>query len=123
MPVPVGLADDLVDAALVGPACRDALDAGTAAVDEDHVGVLGTDFVEAPHDRGGVAHVLAAGDRREGTLAQVGLGLAVRAWAHDVVGVDGGGSELAGLARAVRSVPGTAWRSVLASAGLESAKV
>ena len=37
--VPVGLADDLVDAALVGPACRDVLDAGAAAVDEDHVGV------------------------------------------------------------------------------------
>ena len=38
VPVPVGLSDDLVDAALVGPACRDALDAG-AAEDEDHVRV------------------------------------------------------------------------------------
>ncbi len=31
--VPVGLAHDLVDAALLGPTCRDALDAGAAAVD------------------------------------------------------------------------------------------
>ena len=37
--VPVGLADDLVDTALLGPACGDALDAGAAAVDQHHVGV------------------------------------------------------------------------------------
>ena len=37
--VPVGLADDLVDAALLGPACGDALDARAAAVDQHHVGV------------------------------------------------------------------------------------
>ena len=34
--VPVGLADDLVDAALVGPACRDVLDAGAGAVAPIH---------------------------------------------------------------------------------------
>ena len=37
--VPVPLADDLVDAALVGPTRGDALDAGAAAVDQHHVGV------------------------------------------------------------------------------------
>ena len=37
--VPVRLADDLVDAVLLGPACGDALDAGASAVDQHHVGV------------------------------------------------------------------------------------
>ena len=37
--VPVGLAHNLMDAALLGPACRDALDARAAAVNEHHVGV------------------------------------------------------------------------------------
>ena len=62
-------------------------------------------FVEAPADRGRVADVLAAGDGDEGTLRQVGLGLAVVAGAHEVAGVDGGGGELAGLA-CVGAAPG-----------------
>ena len=37
--VPIRLADDLVDAVLLGPACGDALDGGAAAVNEHHVGV------------------------------------------------------------------------------------
>ena len=54
---PVGLADDLVDAALFGPACGDALDARAAAVHEHHIVVLGADLVEPVEDRSGVAYL------------------------------------------------------------------
>ena len=105
VPIPVRLADDLVDAALFGPASGDALDARAAAVHEHHVGVLGADLVEALEDVGRIVHVLATGDGDEGSFGQVGLGLAVLACADEVTGVDGGGGELAGLA-GVRSAPG-----------------
>ena len=108
--VPVGLADDLVDAVALGPACRDALDAGAAAMHEHHVGILGAGLVEPGDDGGGVLHVLAAGDGDEGAAGQVRFGLAVLAGADEVAGVDGGGGQLAGLRdmAAVAGAPGLA---------------
>ena len=83
--VPVGLADDLVDAVALGPACRDLLGAGAAAVDEDDVGVLGLQLVELADDLAGVGGFLAARDGDERSLGEVGRVLAVlfsRAGSH-----------------------------------------
>ena len=55
---PVRLADDLVDAVALGPARRDLLDAGSAAVHEDDVGILGAGLVEPLDDRCRVRDVL-----------------------------------------------------------------
>ena len=51
MRIPVGLADDLVDAVPLGPSRRDLLGARAAAVDENDVGVLGLDLVEMRNDK------------------------------------------------------------------------
>ena len=64
--VPVGLAHHLMDAVALGPLCRDALDAGAAAVGEHHVVVLRLGLVEPGEDGVRVAHVLAAGDGDQG---------------------------------------------------------
>ena len=98
VPVPVGLADDLVDAVALGPGGGDLLGSGTAAVDEDHVGVPGLDAIEGGPDGVGVLGLPAACDGDEGSVGEVGAGLAVLAGADEVAGVDGGGGELAGAA-------------------------
>ena len=95
--VPVGLADDLVDAVAVRPLGRDLLDAGATAVDQDHVVVLGLEFLEGADDGACVAGVLAACHRHERSLGQERLVLAVPAGTLEVSGVDHGRSELAGL--------------------------
>ena len=77
--VPVWLADDLVDAVRLGPARRDLLDTGAAAVDEHDVGVLAAGLVEALDHRRPVGDVPAAGDGDEGALRQVRGGAMVRA--------------------------------------------
>ena len=43
---PVGFAHDLVNAVLLGPACRDLLGSGSAAVQQDHIVVLDLDAVQ-----------------------------------------------------------------------------
>src|SRR6202045_1965837 len=63
VPVPVGLEDDLWNFAIVGPAGGDALGAArTAAVQEDHVGMLGADLVEGVPDAVDIVSVVAAGE-------------------------------------------------------------
>ena len=94
--VPVGPADELVDAARIGPAGCDLLDAGAATVEQDHVAVLLARAVERAPDGVGICDGLAAGDGDEGAVGQVRLGLAVLAGAPEVAGVDGGGGELSG---------------------------
>ena len=49
--VPVGLADDLMDAVAVCPLRCDALDAGAAAMHEDQVAVLGASHLQPRDDR------------------------------------------------------------------------
>ena len=51
MPVPVRLADDLVHAVALDPACSDPLDAGASAKCEHHVGILGAALVEPLDNR------------------------------------------------------------------------
>ena len=102
--VPVGLAHHLVDAVPLGPLRGDLLDAGTAAVDEDHVGVLGAGLVEASGHRAGVGDGLAACDGDEGSVGQVCAALAVLAGALEVACVDGCGGEVPGPA-GVTAVP------------------
>ena len=64
--VPVGPADELVDAARIGPTGCDLLDAGAAAVHQDHVAVLRARAVEVGPDGVGTADGLAAGDDDKG---------------------------------------------------------
>ena len=101
--LPVGTADDLVDAARLGPARGDLLDAGAAAVQQNHVAVLRLRQVERAPDGVRVRDALAAGDGHQCAVGQVRLGLAVLPRAAEVAAVDGGRGELAGLA-CVRSV-------------------
>ena len=51
VPVPVRLADDLVHAVALDPACSDPLDAGASAPDEYHVDILGAALVEPLDNR------------------------------------------------------------------------
>ena len=88
VPVPVRLADDLVNAVLLGPACRDLLRAGAAAVQQDHVIVLDLDTVQRAPDGGDVGKVLAAGEGDQGAFGQMRGGLAVFTGAQIVAGVD-----------------------------------
>ena len=102
--VPVRAADNLMHAARLGPASRDLLRTRTAAVDQDHVVVLGADLIERRADPVGVLDGLGAGDRDQGAFGQVRLGLFGLASAKEVPGVDGRGGEL-GCAARMRSVP------------------
>ena len=79
VPVPFRFADDLMDAVALGPSGGDLLGAGSAAVHEDDIVVLELELVEGPYDGGCVPGLLAAGDRDQGSLRQVGAGLAVLA--------------------------------------------
>ena len=79
--LPVRANDHLVHAAGLGPLRRHRLDAGGAAVDEDHVAVLRVRPVEDAPDGGGVRDLLAAGHRHQGALGQVRAGLALLAGA------------------------------------------
>ena len=92
VPVPVRLADDLMHAVLLGPACGDLLRSGSAAVQQDHVIVLDLDAVQRAPDGGDVVEVLADGEGDQGALGQMRGGLAVLAGAEVVAGIDGGGS-------------------------------
>ena len=65
---------------------RDLLDAGTAAVQQNHVVVLRPRAVERGPDGGAVRDLLAAGDGDQGALRQVRAGLAVLAGAAEVGG-------------------------------------
>ena len=95
--VPVGLADDLVDAVSLGPSCRYLLCTRTAAVDQDDVGVFGLDLVEVRDDFARVVRFLAARDGDERSLREVGRVRAVLSGALEVAGLDDGGGQLAGL--------------------------
>ena len=64
--VPVGLADDLVDAVPLGPSRRYLLRTGAAAVDENDVGVLGLDLVEMRDDFARVGSLPCRPRRRRG---------------------------------------------------------
>ena len=97
MCVPVGLADDLVDAVPLRPACRYLLCTRTAAVDEDDVGVLGFKPVEMPDDGARVVRFLAARDGHECSLGEVRGVLAVLSRPLEIARVDHGRGELAGL--------------------------
>ena len=88
VPVPVRLADDLVDAVLLGPACGDLLRTRAAAVQQDHIVVLELDAVERAPDGGDVAEVLAAGEADQGAFGQMRGGFAVFTGAQVVAGVD-----------------------------------
>ena len=103
--VPVGLADDLVDAVALGPAGRYLLRARTAAVDEHHVFVLGLDLVEMRDDFAYVVRLLAARDGDERSLGEVCGVLAVLPRPLEVARVDHGRGELAGL----RNVGASPW--------------
>ena len=102
--VPVGLADDLVDAVPLGPTGCYLLGTGAAAVDEDDVGVLGFQLVELADDLAGVGGFLATRDGDERSLREVGRVLAVLFRALEVTRLDHRRRELAGL-RDVRSSP------------------
>ena len=102
--LPVRAAHHLVDAPGLGPARRDLLDAGAAAVQQDHVFVLRPAPGRAwSRRRRRPLDVLAAGDGDQGALGQVRTGLAVLAGAAEVAGVDRGGGEPSGPA-GVRSL-------------------
>ena len=60
-----------MDAVLLGPACRDLLRAGSAAVQQDHIVVLDLDAVQRAPDGGDVAEVLAAGEGDQGAFGQM----------------------------------------------------
>ena len=72
---------------------------------EHHVGVFLAGLVQPGDDGGGVGDVPPAGNGDQRSLGKMRHGLAVLAGAHEVAGVDGGGSQVAGLA-GVRSAPG-----------------
>ena len=95
--VPVGLADDLVDAVPLRPACRYLLGPRTAAVDEDDVCVLRLEPVEVPDDGAHIVRLLAARDGDERSLGEVRRVLAVLSRPLEVSRVDHGRGELAGL--------------------------
>ena len=74
---PVGLEDDLQNLALIGPAGGDAFGAArAAAVEENHVRVLGADLVERVPDADVIVAVGPAGegDARAGRGAHFGVG-------------------------------------------------
>ena len=60
--------------------------------------MAGLDAIEGAPDGADVLGLLAAGDGDEGSVGEVGAGLAVLAGADEVACVDGCGGELAGLA-------------------------
>ena len=95
--VPVGLADDLVDAVPLRPACRYLLGPRTAAVDEHHVCVLRLEPVEMPDDGAHIVRLLAARHGDERSLGEVRRVLAVLSRPLEVSRVDHGRGELAGL--------------------------
>ena len=95
--VPVGLADDLVDAVPLRPARRYLLGPRTAAVDEHHVCVLGLELVEMPDDGAHIVRLLAARHGDEGSLGEVRRVLAVLSRPLEVARVDHGRGEFAGL--------------------------
>ena len=103
--VPVGLADDLVDAVALGPAGCYLLGAGAASVDEDDVGVLGLDLVEMRDDFARIVRLLTTRDGDEGSLGKMSGVLAVLFRALEVTGLDHGGGQFAGLGD-VRPSPG-----------------
>ena len=90
--VPVGFADDLVDAVTFSPARR-----SVRRRDRRHARAPCRDTWHGPcraiEDGAGIADVLAAGDGDEGSLGQVRLGLAILARAQEVPCVDGGGGQ------------------------------
>ena len=102
--VPVGTADHLVNAAGLGPPCRELLHAGSAAVHEDHVRVFPARRVELEKNRVGVA-VLPARDGDQGSVGEILLRLRILAGADEVPRVDGGRGHHPGPA-GVRSAPG-----------------
>ena len=104
--VPVGLADDLVDAVALRPSRRYLLGARTAAVDEDDVCVLGLELVEVSDDGACVVRLLAARDGHECPLRKMRGVLAVLSRPLEVARVDHGRCELAGL-RDVGASPGS----------------
>ena len=84
----LGIEGALRDILVFGPFGADLLDAPGAAVEEDHVRVLGVDRVEGREDRGVVRAVLVAGDRDTGALGQI-LAVAERGLRAAVVaGID-----------------------------------
>ena len=95
--VPVGLADDLVDAVSLRPSRRYLLGARTAAVDEHHVCVLRLEPVEMPDDGAHIVRLLAARHGDECSLGEVRGVLAVLSCPLEVSRVDHGRGELAGL--------------------------
>ena len=97
MCVPVGLADDLVDAVTLRPSRRYLLGARTAAVYEDDVCVLGLELVEVSDDGAHIVRLLAARHRDERSLGEVRGVLAVLARPLEVSRVDHGRGEFAGL--------------------------
>src|SRR3546814_13228415 len=95
MAAPVGLEDDLLDAAIVGPFGGDQLGAARgAAVQQDHAGMLGLDLVEGGPDAVMVLIVAAAGDEDARALGHEDLGLRAALGVDEVAAVaDGGGTR------------------------------
>ena len=108
--VPVGPADDLVDALRLGPTRRDLLCTRSAAMHEHHVRILAVDVIECGADGLCVLDGLGAGDGNERAFGQVRLGLLVLSGAEEVPGIDCRGGQLRGSAgvRAVARAPGFA---------------
>ena len=75
--LPVGLADDLVEAVALGPLGGDLLDAGADPMQQHHAGILGAGLVKVLDDGARVGDSLAAGDGDQGACRQVRPALAV----------------------------------------------
>ena len=98
MGIPVGFADDLVDAVPLGPARRYLLGAGAAAVDEDDVGVLGFQLVELADDFSATSVAsLPPATATKRSLRKMSGALAVLFRPLEVARLDDGGGQLAGL--------------------------
>src|SRR3546814_11471775 len=94
MAAPVGLEDDLLDAAIVGPFGGDQLGAARgAAMQQNHAGMLGLDLVEGGPDANVVLIVDAAGDEDTRALGQEDRALGTALGVDEVAGCDEGGGE------------------------------
>ncbi len=81
MPVPIGSEGNLRNFAGVGPAGRDAFGAGRrAAMQEDHVGVLGMHLVERGPDAFVIVAVGTAGESDARTATETGPAFRCAAW-------------------------------------------
>ena len=92
--VPVGLLDHLCDFALIGPAGGDAFGAArTAAMQQDHCGMLGADLVEGLPDAEVIVAVSAAGESDAGAGRRQHFGVGPSARRDKFPAVDDGSGE------------------------------